>query len=98
MSETSDKGPAIDRTVVESLDMGSGQGTQVPGDKGDSSGDPGPFGPRAAHRRELRIEIDPKLWKLLGRLRRDLDQSASGIVRASLREMCVRLYGPGCLR
>lgn len=84
--------------MVESLDTGSVSSSQVPGDKGDSSADPGPFGPRAAHRRELRVEVDPKLWKLLGRIRRDLDQSASGIVRAAVRELAVRLYGPGVLR
>ncbi len=58
----------------------------------------GPFGPRADERRVLRVEVDPKLWKLVGRLRRDLDTSASGIVRAALREMGVRLYGAGALR
>jgi hypothetical protein len=98
VSETPDDHLANDRTSSESRKAFDAVSLQVPEDKGDSSGDPGPFGPRADVRRELRVEVDPKLWRLVGRLRRDLDMSASGIVRAAIRELATRLYGPGALR
>jgi hypothetical protein len=96
--EMADKDLANHRTSAEAPDVLGDDFAQVREDKGDSADDPGPFGPRAAVRRDLRVEIDPKLWKLIGRLRRDLDTSASGLVRAALREMAVKLYGAGALR
>jgi hypothetical protein len=98
-----DRDQANHRTSADAPDALGGEFAQVRDDKGDSAG---PLGPRTGvdadgkpiPRRDLRVELSPKDWKLLARLRRDFDTSASGILRQSLRELGVRLYGVRAVR
>jgi len=53
------------------------------------------LGLRAEARRELRVRLAPRDWQLVARLCRAYDTSASGLVRAAIRQLGVQLDAGG---